>query len=128
MKTKIFFFYLYFLCFLCLGKGSLALAQDANSLTTALKDFSGLNDGQKSMILSSVGMPDVSTFSWAKTIAYVLFGGIGFVTFVYGKKQENLKALLIGIALMAYPYFLASTFWLYAAGVGLCFLLYVWRD
>jgi hypothetical protein len=32
-------------------------------------------------------------------------GGIGFVLFVYGKKQQRWPQLLAGLALMAYPYF-----------------------
>jgi uncharacterized membrane protein len=32
-------------------------------------------------------------------------GGIGFVLFVYGKKQQRWPQLLAGIALIAYPYF-----------------------
>ena len=57
-----------------------------------------------------------------------IFSGIGLVAFVYGKKEGSYKPLSIGIALMAYPYFLTSTFWLYAVGSGLCLLLYFWRD
>jgi len=32
-------------------------------------------------------------------------GGIGFVLFMYGKKQERWPDLAAGIALMVYPYF-----------------------
>ena len=35
--------------------------------------------------------------------------GIGFVLFVYGKKQERWAHLAAGLALMIYPYF-ANTF------------------
>jgi hypothetical protein len=31
--------------------------------------------------------------------------GIGFVLFVYGKKQERWTHLVAGLALMVYPYF-----------------------
>ena len=34
--------------------------------------------------------------------------GIGFVLFVYGKKQQRWVHLATGIALMAYPYFVTS--------------------
>ena len=61
-------------------------------------------------------------------IAWVIFGAIGFAAFMYGKKQRELKPLAIGIVLMAYPYFITNTLWLYAAGIGLCLLLYFWRD
>jgi hypothetical protein len=32
-------------------------------------------------------------------------GGIGFVLFVYGKKQDRWPQLIAGLAFMAYPYF-----------------------
>lgn len=32
-------------------------------------------------------------------------GGVGFVLFVYGKKQARLPQLLAGLAMMVYPYF-----------------------
>jgi len=67
-------------------------------------------------------------FSFNNLIAGSIFSGIGLVAFVYGKKQSRFKSLSIGIALMAYPYFLTSTFWLYTIGTGLCLLLYFWRD
>jgi len=35
-------------------------------------------------------------------------GGIGFVLFVYGKKQERWPQLAGGIALMVYPYFVPT--------------------
>jgi len=35
-------------------------------------------------------------------------GGIGFVLFVYGKKQQRWTILGFGIAFMAYPYFTPS--------------------
>ncbi len=108
---------------------SFVLAQkEQGSLTAALEDFSHLNDGQKNIILSSVGVPDASSFSLSKIIGCLVFNGVGFIAFFYGKKQGSFKPLLIGISLMAYPYFLTSTFWLYAVGVALCLLLYFWRD
>ncbi len=75
-----------------------------------------------------MGIPDVSGFSWIKIVAYFVFGGIGFVAFVYGKKERSFKPLSIGIALMVYPYFFTSALWLYIIGIGLCLLLYYWRD
>jgi hypothetical protein len=73
-------------------------------------------------------MFNASNFSFANLIAGFIFSGVGLVAFVYGKKQGSFRPLVIGIALMAYPYFLTSTFWLYAVGIGLCLLLYYWRD
>lgn len=74
------------------------------------------------------GLPDVSSISWVNIVGYFVFGGIGFVAFVYGKKQKSLKPLLIGLALMGSPYFFTNTLWLYGVGIGLCLLLYLYRD
>ena len=35
-------------------------------------------------------------------------GGVGFVLFVYGKKQERWPHLIAGLAFMVYPYFATS--------------------
>jgi len=43
-------------------------------------------------------------------------GGIGFVLFVYGKKQERLPQLVGGILFMVYPYFATSVPSLVAVG------------
>ena len=44
-------------------------------------------------------------FSQAKIIAYIIFGTIGFGAFIYGKKNKLWRAMIVGIALMVYPYF-----------------------
>jgi hypothetical protein len=41
-------------------------------------------------------------------LASLLVGSIGFVSFAYGKKQSRLPQMLVGIALMVFPYFVAS--------------------
>jgi len=43
--------------------------------------------------------------------------GIGFVLFVYGRKQERWPHLIAGIALMAYPYFATTAMSLTIIGV-----------
>jgi hypothetical protein len=64
----------------------------------------------------------------ASLFASMLFGIIGLAAFVYGKKQMLWRPLVIGVALMAYPYFVAKLWWLYLIGAGLCAALYLWRD
>ena len=49
----------------------------------------------------------------------VLFGAFGLAFFVYGKKQRAVVPLLCGLALMIFPYFVASTLLLIAIGVAL---------
>ena len=58
----------------------------------------------------------------------IIFGSIGFVAFVYGKKQGAFKTLTIGILLMVYPYFITNTPALYAVGVCLSIALFFLRD
>ncbi len=51
-------------------------------------------------------------------------GGIGFVLFVYGKKQERWPQLAAGLALMVYPYFATSLVSLVATGLVIGFILW----
>jgi hypothetical protein len=44
-------------------------------------------------------------------------GAIGFVLFVYGKKQGRWPHLAAGLSLMAYPYFTSSVVSLLVVGV-----------
>ena len=91
---------------------------------SALSDLGNIATDQN-MLFGSAG---ASAFSLAKIIAWIIFGAVGFAAFVYGKKERSFKPLVVGIALMGYPYFINGTFWLYAAGAGLCLVLYFWRD
>ena len=58
----------------------------------------------------------------------LLFGAIGLAAFIYGKRMVLYKPMVIGIVLMAYPYFVAQTWLLYAVGCALCVELYVFRE
>jgi hypothetical protein len=44
-------------------------------------------------------------------------GGIGFVLFVYGKKQQRWPHLAAGLLLMVYPYFTTTLLSLSVTGV-----------
>jgi len=44
-------------------------------------------------------------------------GGVGFVLFVYGKKQQRWPQFTAGLALMIYPYFAATTTTLLVGGL-----------
>lgn len=115
---------------LFVGTGFALAQQQSNELMSALGDLQNLNGRQVSSLLNSVGMGTGSSsgFSLTTIFAYLIFGSIGFVAFVYGKKQASFKPLVIGIVLMGYPYFVTNPIWLYAVGVGLTVLLFVWRD
>lgn len=68
------------------------------------------------------------SFTGAYLFAQILFGAIGLAAFVYGKKQASFKAMLLGVAITAYPCFVQETWLLYAIGGVLTALLFIWRD
>jgi len=51
-------------------------------------------------------------------------GGVGFVLFTYGKKQQRWPHLVAGLLFMAYPYFASTVMSLVAVGGALGFLLW----
>lgn len=55
--------------------------------------------------------------SISSLLAAVIFGSIGFVAFRYGRKLERLAPVLIGIALMAYPYFVENVLLTWTLGI-----------
>jgi hypothetical protein len=64
--------------------------------------------------------------SAANLIGGFVFGSIGFVAFVYGKRLNLWKIMLCGLALMIFPYFIANTAMMYAVGlVGSAALLFL---
>jgi hypothetical protein len=64
--------------------------------------------------------------SAANLIGGFVFGSIGFVAFVYGKRMNLWKPMFLGIALMVYPYFVSNDLLMIAIGTigtaGLFFL------
>ena len=66
--------------------------------------------------------------SAAELFAAILFSTIGFAAFVYGKKSMRVGSMVLGVALMVYPYFISELWLVYALGCALCVALYVWRD
>ncbi|MCJ8311604.1 MAG: hypothetical protein HRU38_02720 [Saccharospirillaceae bacterium] len=54
----------------------------------------------------------------------VLFGGVGFGYFIYGKKQKKLIPFCVGIALFVLPYLFASVLLLIIAAVILMIIPY----
>jgi hypothetical protein len=55
----------------------------------------------------------------AKIMLSLLFGSIGSGYFVYGRKQSNLIALLAGLALCVFPYFISSGWLMIVVGLVL---------
>jgi len=58
----------------------------------------------------------------------LVFSGVGFVAFMYGKKQGRFQLMLIGGILMVYPYFVPNTALLYLTGSLLTAALFAARD
>jgi hypothetical protein len=55
----------------------------------------------------------------------LLTSGIGFVLFVYGKKQDRWPQLIAGLALMVYPYFVGSAVLSLLIAITICAGLWV---
>jgi hypothetical protein len=125
----------FFLLFWMIGSiliDGAVFAQNNDVLDSGLQDAQNLSSSGASGLL---GLPPevsgkaiASTFSMANIIAWVIFGAIGFVAFSYGKKNNKLTTLILGIVMMVYPYFVQNTILLYVVGILICIGLYFWRD
>jgi hypothetical protein len=66
----------------------------------------------------------VGGFSLATILLAVLFGLVGFSAFRYGKKNAEPRPLFLGIALMAYGYFVTNAWISLAIGSVLTLLIF----
>src|SRR5207248_10757388 len=66
--------------------------------------------------------------SSANLIGGFIFGSIGFVAFVYGKRMNLGKMMLAGLALMIFPYFVENMSILYGIGSAGTIALFFLRD
>lgn len=57
----------------------------------------------------------------------LLFGSIGLVAFMIGKKRSSAVLMVVGIALMGYPYLISNTVLMYSIGVLLTLALFILR-
>lgn len=94
--------------------------QDTQQLIGQMVQVYAESDGSNSGLIGG--------FSLWGLLAGLLFGGIGFIAFIYGKRNSAFRPMLVGIALMAYPYFLRGTITLYLVGIGLTAVLYFYRE
>jgi hypothetical protein len=58
--------------------------------------------------------------------ASLLFGAIGLGALVYARKMSALKPAILGVALMAYPYFVSDNL-LWSVGIVLTIALFVFN-
>jgi hypothetical protein len=63
-------------------------------------------------------------FSLATILIAVLFGFVGFMAFRYGRKNNEPRQLFLGIALMAYGYFVTNAWLSLGIGAVLTLLLF----
>ena len=59
-------------------------------------------------------------------IASMIIGGIGTVSFIYGKRQSRLPQMVVGILLIAYPYFISDVFLM--IGIAVALLAALWAS
>lgn len=98
---------------------SLGYCQNTQNLIEEVTNLYNCSEGLGSNLIAG--------FSWAGLIGGILFGSIGFIAFVYGKKNAKFKPMLIGALLMVYPYFVKNTIAMYLAGIALTAVLFIWR-
>lgn len=65
-----------------------------------------------------------SGFSVSTLVAGFIFGIVGFWLFRHGRKNSNIRNVIIGIVLMIYPYFVESAKLTWGIGFLLCGIAY----
>jgi hypothetical protein len=67
---------------------------------------------------------DLGGFSLATILLALVFSLVGFAAFRYGKKNNEPRPLFLGIALMAYGYFVSNAWMSLAIGALLTLLIF----
>ena len=67
-------------------------------------------------------------FGGANLIGGLLFGSIGFVAFIYGKRMHVWKPMFLGLALMPCLYFVENDFVFFSMGVCGTATLFLFRN
>ena len=111
-----------FFLFVILGllNASAGYCQDAKQLIGQVAEIYTGNG------LSNNGL--IAGFTFWGLMGGIIFSSVGFVAFVYGKKNSEYKPMVLGIALMVYPMLLKGTAMLYVVGIGLTAALFFFRD
>ncbi|MDE2027733.1 MAG: hypothetical protein KGK03_02550 [Candidatus Omnitrophica bacterium] len=82
-------------------------------------------------ILSSYGISGLAGgggFSLWNLLWGTVFGIIGWMAFLRGRREANWRAMVIGIALMVYTFFVGNTWLVFIIGTALTAALYFWRE
>ena len=69
-----------------------------------------------------------ANFTPGALCAGLIFGTIGFVAFIYGKKNRRMGPFVIGLVMMIYPLFVSNLLLSCIIGTALTAGLYFWRD
>jgi hypothetical protein len=93
-----------------------------------VNSYASLGDQGQQLLSAAVVQSPVKGFGLSGILAAIVFGGIGFVAFIYGKKNSLWRTMFIGIGLMAYPYFFAGTILTWLIGIVLTAALFLWRE
>ena len=67
-------------------------------------------------------------FSAGNIIAGLLFSAVGFWALKRGKKLGSFRMMVLGGLLLLYPYFVSTTWLMWAIGSALTAALFFWRD
>ena len=75
---------------------------------------------------STQGAPGtIMGFTMGAIICSIIFSGIGLLYVRQGRITGEMRTILIGVALMLYPYFISDTLYMIAVGLGLMALPWV---
>jgi hypothetical protein len=64
----------------------------------------------------------------AELFGLIVFGLVGSAALFYGKRTQQWKRMVVGVALIVFPYFTSATWQLYTVGSVLCVAFVLWRD
>jgi hypothetical protein len=67
-------------------------------------------------------------WSLSSILAGLLVSTLGFSIFLYGKNVQRFWPLVVGLAMMTYPWFIYSALWLWVITAILCVVLYLARE
>lgn len=62
--------------------------------------------------------------SFGSLMGSMLVSGVGFALFKYGRKRSRSMAVIFGVIMMIYPYFISDFYWMVGIAAGMCAILY----
>ena len=104
------------------------VSKSATDPSSTADYFAQVAENNRNMVLNAGSTAPGSPFSMGNLLAGMIFGAIGFGAFIYGKKNAAWRPMVLGIALMGFPYLPMGTGVLYLVGALLTAALFFWRD